>query len=526
MAPKTRRLFLLNATTLAAALASSGPSLGSCFDTIPSKPTCSPADQQDQSPAFGQGVMVGEVTDTTSIVQARVTKGTKLVDGQIYDDRDALKDGDLPGVEANVLFVLTEIRDGRQGKPIAGKVASAIAERDFIARVEFEDLKPNTRYQVKAYIVSEGRDSDEMDLTQNEGPRASFRTHPGKGTSAAVRFAMTSCMNYDNFMGSDLSNNKTGHLSEDRQMGYPTAATLAEMKPDFAIFAGDVVYYDKKPKVKTLTDMSAKWHRQYNLPRMIEMCRVVPGYYMKDDHDYRSDDADGEGNVFPSADLGIKTFREQCPIVKQGDDASPTYRTHRVSKDLQIWMVEGRDYRSANRFGDGPDKTIWGREQTAWLKKTLLESDATYRILISPTPLVGPDDLRKRDNHTNQEGFRTEGDAFKQWGKANGLWSNTFLMCGDRHWQYHSVDPSGAQEFSCGAFNDENSRLGRKPGDPASTDPDALVTQLFTSPKRTGGFIIVTIDPGDENAKATVRFDYHDDHGKLLYTYSPSGNGG
>ncbi len=331
---------------------------------------------------------------------------------------------------------------------------------------------------------------------------------------------MSSCMNYDKFTGSDGSDKSNGYQGEDRALGYPAAEALLKQKPDFMFFAGDVVYYDKKPRVKTLADMRAKWHRQNNLPRMIALHAAVPGYWMKDDHDHRTNDSDAEKDYFPSHELGIKTFREQVPIVPPGDDTTPTYRTYRVSKDLQIWMVEGRDYRSPNKAKDGPDKTIWGAKQEAWLKKTLLESDATYRIIISPTPLVGPDDGYKSDNHTNPKGFRTEGEAFKQWGKANGLWDNTFLMCGDRHWQYHSIDPTGAQEFSCGAFNDENSRMGRKPGNKGSTDPEGLVTQLFTSPKPTGGFITIDVEPGEDDAKADIRFDYYDDLGEKLYSYS------
>ena len=46
---------------------------------------------QGPSPAFGQGIMVGELTPTSAVVQARVTLGTELVDGEIYDDGDALR---------------------------------------------------------------------------------------------------------------------------------------------------------------------------------------------------------------------------------------------------------------------------------------------------------------------------------------------------------------------------------------------------------------------------------------------------
>ncbi|MFK7788880.1 MAG: alkaline phosphatase [Phycisphaeraceae bacterium] len=476
--------------------------------------------EEKSSPAFGQGIMVGEVTDTSAIVQVRVTQGTKLVDGDTYDDGDALRDGDLAGAESKILFVLTETGDALRQRRIYETHAQALAEQDYIARAQFNELKPGTQYRINAFLAHDGIDPNDVDLIEYANSQAIFRTHPGTDTSVPVRFVLSSCMNYDKFTGSDGSDRSKGYQGEDRNKGYPAAEAILKQKPDFVVYAGDVIYYDKKPRVQTLADMRAKWHRQNNMPRMIALHAAAPGYWMKDDHDHRTNDSDAEKDYFPSHELGIKTFREQVPIVAPGDDESPTYRTFRVSKDLQIWFVEGRDYRDPNKKPDGPDKTLWGKEQLAWLKTTLLESDATYRILISPTPLVGPDDGYKRDNHTNPKGFLNEGQAFKRWGVEHNLWNNTFLMCGDRHWQYHSIDPTGAQEFSCGALNDENSRMGRKPGDPKSTDPDALVKQLFTSPKRTGGFMTIAVEPGEGKAKAAIRFEFYDDIGELLYSYT------
>lgn len=473
--------------------------------------------QADAKPAFGQGIMVGEVTDTSAIVQVRVTQGTKLIDGETYDDGDALRDGDLPGVEAQVVFRYKPANNA-SWQAASGWI-KATAENDFIAKAEITLNDPGREY----VVWCEFADSDHNDaiLDRSKDVFATFKTHPGKNTSAPVRFVLTSCMNYDKFTGSDGSDRSKGYQGEDRALGYPAAEAVLKQKPDFVIYAGDVVYYRKNPPVKTLEDMRAKWHRQNHLPRMIELHAAAPGYWMKDDWDYRANDSDPTRDGFPSHELGIKTFREQVPIVAAEDDETPTYRTHRVSKDLQLWFVEGRDYRDANKLPDGPDKSVWGDEQIAWLQQTLLASDATYRIVISPTPLVGPDDGYKNDNHTNPKGFATEGEMFKQWGKANGIWNNTFLMCGDRHWQYHSIDPTGSHEFSCGALNDENSRMGRKPGDKGSTDPEGLVTQPFTSPKPSGGFITIAVEPGEGDAKPMIGFEFYDDLGEELYSYTP-----
>ena len=161
---------------------------------------------------------------------------------------------------------------------------------------------------------------------------------------------------------------------------------------------------------------------------------------------------------------------------------------------------------------DGPDKTIWGAEQKAWLKETLLASDAKFKLLISPTPLVGPDDLRKTDNHCDIGGFRHERDEFFAWLKEAGLDRRHFyLVCGDRHWQYHAIDPTGLEEFSCGALVDANSRLGRKSGDPKSTDPEGLIRQPYLQSPRSGGYLAI------EAAAGKLIFTWRDEHGVELH---------
>jgi alkaline phosphatase D len=467
-------------------------------------------------PAFGQGIMVGEVSATTAVVQVRVTDGTELVDGDFFEDGDALRDGDLPGTEGKVRFRYRPI--DIEGHPYKiTEWVGANPENDHYARIVLSDLQPGTRYACLAELQIPGNGAPA------DAPRveARFRTHPGKDSDAPVRFAMTSCYSYIAFMGTP-ERPERGYKGEDRHLGFPGAESLLKQNPDFVIHGGDVVYYDRPPVIETHADMRAKWHRQAALPRMMALHAAAPGYWMKDDHDHRRNDSDATKDYFPSHELAIQTFREQVPVVPPNDDETPTYRTYRVSKDLQIWFVEGRDYRDPNRQADGPDKTLWGDKQLVWLKQSMLASDATFRVLVSPTPMVGPDDNYKNDNHTNPSGYRTEGDAFKAWGKENDIWENTFLICGDRHWQYHSIDPSGANEFCCGAFNDRNTRMGRKPGDPGSTDPDGMIQQPYMYPKKTGGFLMIGVEPGESVAPPTIKFEFFDDEGTNLYTFSPN----
>ena len=209
---------------------------------------------------------------------------------------------------------------------------------------------------------------------------------------------------------------------------------------------------------------------------------------------------------------------EQLPVAPADDENAKTYRTHRVNRDLQIWFPENRMYRSPNKAPDGPAKTIWGAEQKAWLKRTLKASNATFKLLISPTPMIGPDDLRKTDNHTNIGGFQHERDAFFDWLTATELTGFT-IVCGDRHWQYHSIHPRGIEEFSCGALVDANSRPARRPGDPKGTDPDGRIRQPYYQDPPSGGFLIVEVAPAKGEQPPTLTFLFHDERGKVLHEH-------
>ena len=90
------------------------------------------------------------------------------------------------------------------------------------------------------------------------------------------------------------------------------------------------------------------------------------------------------------------------------------------------------------------------------------------------------------------------------------------ILCGDRHWKYHSIHPSGYSEFSCGALNRQNSRRGKNPGDAKSTDPDALIAQPYTDPDPLGGFLEISLDYTENGPGIT--FLLRDEAGAIRYS--------
>jgi len=446
-----------------------------------------------------QGELAGEVTATSVILQSRLTS----VPGPTLDSS-----GDTPGAVGSACFEWSRRPDFTEARRTPW--LSAEAASDFIVRAKLDQLVPGTVYH---YRLVYGPDR----FSTRKGPARRFKTLNPNDPAAKLSFCMGSCMNYHVFMkGLSNGGNTITATDEDKRLGYPAFAAMRALKPDFFIGTGDMVYYDfpANAPARTLPELRKKWHEQFRFPRMVDFFGGCGTYWSKDDHDFRFDDADLTQKRLPTPTSGIEVFREQMPIHPAGDLTTPTYRTHRVHKNLQLWLIEGRDFRSDNSIPDGPGKSIWGTEQAEWLKRTLKESDATWKIIITPTPMVGPDRASKSDNHTNPNGFRHEADAFFQWLVDQKI-PNVLTFCGDRHWQYQSIHPLGVEEFSVGALNDENAIAGIKSGDPKSTDPQGLIQQPFIYSNPGGGFLHVTVGPG-KGKSAELRIAFLDDTGKVL----------
>ena len=382
----------------------------------------------------------------------------------------------VPGVEGETR-VLYRVKGTENWKSTAWKTVNPSA--DFTAQIKLTDLAPKSAYEVKVQTRSSLGEPGQEQF-------GGFRTAPAADDATQqVVFA--------------VSTGQAFH-DQDRKDGFQIYPTMLEtLKPDFFVHTGDIVYYDRMAKSLEL----AWWHwqRTYSRPTNVAFHNQVGSYFIKDDHDTWTNDSyptmRSNMGTF-SWDDGIRVFKEQVPMGEK------TYRHVRWGKDLEIWFVEGRDFRSANPMPDGPEKTIWGAEQKKWFKETVQASDATFRVLISPTPIIGPDRGKKNDNHSNA-GFTHEGDEIRAFLASQ---ENMISICGDRHWQYHSIHPkTGVREYSCGPASDMHA------GGWSQKDYREDFHRFL---RVKGGYLSVTSERNASN-QATLTMRFHGVDGKVHY---------
>ncbi|WP_294227431.1 metallophosphoesterase family protein [Prosthecobacter sp.] len=402
------------------------------------------AEAADAGPFQATGTRVGEVTDSTAIVWTRLTKNaTRNNDGVTF----ALRKGRNKGRTQPPVPPVAEIEGACPAASGQVRVRFGLKE-DLSDAVETPWTEVSDAgdgiHQFKLSGLKPGRTYHYVSETRGGGSFAGrFHTAPAAESPTALRFCVMTCQ---------------GYQDRDHADGHPIYPSMTALDPRFIVMTGDLVYYDSNPP-RAVSPALARlhWERMFSLPRLVAATRSTSTYWLKDDHDTLTNDA------WPGMKAGELTFKEGVQIFRQQAPIGDLdYRTIRWGRDLQVWFTDGRDYRSPNTMPDGPEKTIWGAEQKEWFKRTVKESTATWKVLVSPTPLVGPDRENKHDNHSN-DAFTHEGDEIRAWLKANAP-GNFFVVCGDRHWQYHSVHPvSGLNEFSVGPAS--NSHSGGTPGE-------------------------------------------------------------
>lgn len=456
-------------------------------------------------PYFGNGMRNGWVDQHSAVLWSRLSEVPDLKQTEIKfiplsrEQHQRLRNtADSVAIHAAQIPTGHTLRDMHTAVPgMAGEISllyypiSDTAER---VEVDWQPVDPSKNYslqwslkklraQTRYRVILFARPSSSAVVTDTL--YGSFQTAPLREIEVPIKFSVVTGHDYNR--------------RDNDEMGHQIYHSMMQEDLDFYIHTGDIEYYDKpNPWAMTEPLMYFKWDRLFALPFQRTFYNQITSYFMKDDHDALSNDC------FSGMQYGTVSFERGLQIFDQIQFPSndSLYKTIRWGKDLQIWLVEGRNYRSKNSDPDGPGKTIWGKDQKEWFYQTMQSSDATFKVLITSTPILGPDRSKKNDNYANY-GFRTEGDEIRSF---INQFDNLFICTGDRHWQYVSHRKnSNLWEFSCGPGSDQHAG--------GWSEDNRLEDHRFLRVK--GGYLTVQVYRDQNEAK--ILFRHHDVWGEVVH---------
>jgi alkaline phosphatase D len=158
----------------------------------------------------------------------------------------------------------------------------------------------------------------------------------------------------------------------------------------------------------------------------------------------------------------------------------------RAGADLELFILDTRQYRSHNADQDGPAKTMLGERQLQWLLSGLTESTATWKVIVTTVPLsiskgggVGIPGNDGWAGGAGSPGFEWERQVIVDFILDRRV-KNVVFLAGDVHYvQANAYDPNGDgtpdfHEFMAGPLSAAPGRLT-----PASVElrPTTLINE-------------------------------------------------
>lgn len=313
-------------------------------------------------------------------------------------------------------------------------------ETDYTLSIPIEGLAPATRYRYHVWIERRGSTGYEQPKLAATG---TFMTLPSPRTSVPVTFVWSA----------DLGGQ--GHCRQG-EAGYPMFDVMRQRAPDFFLFLGDTIYADNvcptppnEPGAHfiatTLDEYRARHRYQRGAAALRRFLEAVPVYVTWDDHEVRNNFAGPFDERMP---VGRQALREYWPIKIPAEDPHRLYRSVRYGADLELFLLDTRQYRSRNAEPDGPTKTMLGSAQLKWLLEGISHSTATWKVIATSVPLSVPkgggETVPGNDGWAggpDGTGFEHERQVIVDTILGKRL-QNVVFLAGDIHWaQANAYDP-------------------------------------------------------------------------------------
>jgi phosphodiesterase/alkaline phosphatase D-like protein len=268
--------------------------------------------------AFRYGVSSAEVTPTSALLWGRTVKAGK----------------------AKLIVALDKgFKRKRVTKTVLAQKSNDLTLQSRVAR-----LKPATRYY---YFFAQGRQRSTI---------GTFRTAPKTTAAKTIRFAVTGDADGNRVNGRNYWN-------KDGSADWATYTAMAREKNDFNVNLGDTMYSDAEvaqgfPRAFSLAQKRAKYRLGLTYRSLLKLRETGPVYNQWDDHEFvddftRHSEACDVGSVAAAQyacntssiwTAGVKAFREYMPVTYSARDG--TYRTFRWGRNLEIFILDERSFRS------------------------------------------------------------------------------------------------------------------------------------------------------------------------------------
>ena len=333
---------------------------------------------QSSRPALTSGISSGDVDQQSAIVWSRC---------------------DRP---ARMLVEISEDQSFKRSRRVIGP--EVLSTTDYTGKLRLTDLEPGQRTWYRVFF----RDLDGR-RRLSESTTGSFVTAPSSDSDITFLWSGDTAG-----QGFGIDTDRGGMLSY---------KAMHEHRPDFFVHSGDACYADgpfpksielddgtlwqnvTTPETSKVAETIDEFRANYRYNMMDEHLKTfhgeVPVFAQWDDHEttnnwYPGEKLDGDDrylvkSVSLLAARAKRAFLEYMPIRSFANRPTSIHRKVNYGPLLDLFFLDLRSFRGPNTFNrqqeTGRDTAFMGNHQLEWLKSSLSQSRATWKVICSDMPL-------------------------------------------------------------------------------------------------------------------------------------------
>ncbi len=357
------------------------------------------------------------------------------------------------------------------------KTIQTVEENDHIARFIISNLAFGTRYEYEVYLDNRKLKVDYPLQFQTQ------QMWRWRGDPPNFKFAFGSC-SYVNDPPFDRPGKPYGS-------GMEIFQTIADRKPDFMLWLGDNLYYRE---ADWLTESGMRYRNAKNreLPEMRQLLANTHNYAIWDDHDFGNNDSD---YTFRLREQSLKIFQDYWANNTYGMAETKGIFGRFEWGDVEFFLLDDRYHRSPNNSTEA-DKAMFGESQMRWLRDSLRNSKAAFKIVVGGNQMLNP--LTPWEAWVE---FPEEQKRFFDFLKASKV-EGVLFFSGDRHYtellKRNDLTGYPLYDFTSSPLTSGNA----KPSKDEETNPYRVANTLLLDVKN---FAIVEVSGKDKERKLTLK---------------------
>ena len=269
--------------------------------------------------------------------------------------------------------------------------------------------------------------------------------------------------------------------------GYSIFSVIAETQPNLMIWAGNTAHL-RKSDWTTQSGYLKRYAIARSIPELQPLLQSIPHYATWGGRDFGAPNGGMNSAYRKIAESSFNAYWPRPVVVSQIEGVATQFRY----ADADFFILDVCSYRNDSPISSSLPQ-ILGQEQIKWLRHALVQSEATFKVIIAGAPILNP--AHSRSNLSYAEREHTDLLQMLRDARIAGLF---FISGGKRYGELTRL-------VHANSYNLYDLTLGPLTANPGNNDDELNFFRQPGSSTFERHFALIEFSGSEEDRKLTIR---------------------